>query len=321
MRSPQQWARSSGVLFAVFCACLAGILPFAGIAVFSFLQGAGDADDAPLPLPPPPVEMLAPISTVASSAPDPQLMGALTALQADLRQQLQQIEVDRHASQVSLSARMGRLEEGLASRSESGTAAVDIVSQVDEPAGDSLADLGVDWAAWTTGAEIDHQHTSTGLGRHAVGRAARALSVLAPRWRNALEVSQPAEVVLSSHSSPPSRCFSFAGNGTIAIRFAKAVALTHVLVERLPRWATVHPTAQPRFVEVRAQLRDEPGYSTTLASFQYLLEGPRSQAFPVAVEGRQNLVAAVQFFFSGNWGEEFTSVCRLRAMGPPAGFA
>lgn len=320
------WLRSFGVLFAVLCAAGLGIIPFLGAAVIAFLA---DEPSAPPAQPsvqtalPQPVVLQAPaappvLPASGGEAGSAAVLGALETLRRDLQAQ----ELARQTSEVATGERVRRLEEAVAKTAASGAVAGPVVQVVSEGAnegGDATSGLGVDWAAWSAGAEIDYAHTSAGLGRGALGRAARAAAALLPRYRAYLgNVSHPPEVVLASESGPPSRCFAFGTNGSVAVRFPKPVRPLHVAVERRPDWATLQRRAAPRRFEVRAwsAAPDAEPYSASLGAFEYALDGPRAQVFALqgldAVEGG---VQAVQFVFLSNWGEDYTSVCRLRVLG------
>ncbi|CAE8643748.1 unnamed protein product, partial [Polarella glacialis] len=188
----------------------------------------------------------------------------------------------------------------------------------------ATAGLGVDWASWGMGAEIDHGHTSPGLGRSLLGCASRAVTSLLPSQRTLFGfVSHPPEAVLAWDSAPPSRCYSIEGNGAVAIRFLKPVRAGHVVLEQLPSWATAKPLAAPRSFEVLAWPADgvEESYSVKLGSFEYQLDGLRAQVFPLINDSGSVFsgnVKGIKFSFGQNWGEEgLTMVCRLRVLAPP----
>jgi len=263
------------------------------------------------------VPTVAPLPPASVSEFD--LMGTLSTFRQDLREQIQLHESTRQVSERAISMRMGSLEEKLAASIARQVDAPQVVTQVSSESVNLADTLGIDWAAWTAGAEIDHSHTSAGLGRNPAGRLMRAITGrFAPQWRSfASNVSQPPEVVLAADSSPPSRCFSFSGNGTLAIRLSRGVHLTHVVVEQLPVWAMTHAKATPRFFEVRATPSSVPAdqYSVALGKFEYALDGKRAQAFALE-HGTHKRWQAIQLLFFGNWGDDHTAVCRIRAMGP-----
>ncbi|CAJ1416864.1 unnamed protein product [Effrenium voratum] len=169
-------------------------------------------------------------------------------------------------------------------------------------------DLGMDWAAWTAGAEIDHSHTSQGLGRTLWARAGRVLACLAPSWRMSLGASQAPEVVLTWETGPPSRCFTFDGAvGELSIRFWQPLRPSHVVLEQSPNWALANPRASPRHFEVRAwRAGDVSQYEVRLGRFEYQLAQGGSQVFNLTSDGTalRGLVRGLQFRFEDNWGEE-----------------
>uniref|UniRef100_A0A7S4RKT5 SUN domain-containing protein n=1 Tax=Alexandrium monilatum TaxID=311494 RepID=A0A7S4RKT5_9DINO len=315
------WLRSFGGGCAVLCAALLGIIPFLGTGVVAFLLDAYSGQSAPAmqAAPPQHVVLQAPAAPAVLPVAGGEVAGAavLTALDG-LRRDLQAQEHARKASETATGERVRRIEAALASGAGSGAAAGPLLQAAPESTsegGDVTSGLGVDWAAWSAGAEIDQAHTSAGLGRDAVGRAARVAAALLPRYRGfAGNVSHPPEVVLASESGPPSRCFTFGPNGSVAIRFPRAVQPLHVALEQRPAWATLRPRAAPRRFEVHvcpAGTEDEQ-YSVRLGAFEYALEGPRAQAFALELPATAQ---AVKFVFLSNWGEDHTSVCRLRVLG------
>lgn len=192
---------------------------------------------------------------------------------------------------------------------------------------DPTIGLGVDWAAWRAGAEIDHSHSSPGLGRNTFSRFARLVATAFPQWRMLLDNaagSHPPEIVLAWDASPPLRCFSLAPGGVLSVRFLKPLRASHVAIEQTPHWAAAKPLAAPRRFEVRAwpAMEETEPYSIKLGAFEYQLEGLRSQVFSLTdSSGNANggRVQAVQFRFLDNWGEEgLTSICRVRVFGEEA---
>jgi len=319
--------RSFGGQFAILCAASLGIVPFLGLAVVSLL---GD-DEPAAPVAPSMVRTIAmptprfdgPLG--GGAAPDLQLHGLFDGLQRQFERQ----ERMRQSSDAAAEARMQRLEDTLATdRAAAATRQVAPGASDGErpsarassvPTQESVElapDLGVDWAAWSAGATIDGAATSWGLGREPsasglLARAARAVASVAPRYRTHIgAISHPPDIVLATDSLAPSKCFTFEGNGSVAMHLLGARRLTHVLIEHVPAWADVHPQAAPRFFTVRAT---EP-YDASVGDFEYALDGPRAQVF--ALPSGLGEVQAVKFEFGENWGAAHTSVCRLRVMGP-----
>lgn len=303
-----RWLRNFGGPFAVLCASMASIVPLLGIACLALFWG-DDTKVAPVTLDTSSRAVTA-VGT-GNAAAEFGLSDAISSLRQELGNQLQKQESARLSTEASVMTRLGRLESGLSSsgRSWGGRASANAVDATDG--------LGVDWASWSGGAEIDHGYTSTGVGRGLTGRAARALSKLAPRWRTSVaNVSPPPEVVLAADSAPPSTCFVMANApGKLAIRLPRPVYATHVAVERLPSWAEERPEASPRSFEVRAWLDDVGSlpYAAVVGVFEYKLAGPRSQAFELKMKSKA--IKAVQFVFDGSWGDDHISVCRLRIFG------
>jgi len=299
---------------AVLCACFVVLVPFLGFTtvgafIWSAAAGGSEGDKAP--------------ATAGGSVDVRRVADAVDALRQDLRSH---VDEDRRevsgASSAAVAAHVRRLEQTVAAATAASAATAARAPAAAGGAGD-VAGLGFDWAAWSAGAEIDAGHTSAGIGRGLVGRTARALATLLPHHRARVAwVSHPAEVVLAADSAPPSRCFTFQGNGTLAVRLARGVLPTHVVVEQPPAVATERPRAAPRHVEVRVWPVEEddassalPGpYGTRAGAFEYALLGPRAQVF--ALDAGLPLARAVQFVFGGSWGEDHTSVCRLRVLGP-----
>lgn len=342
---PPQWLRSFALPFALLCGALAGIVPLCAIACLGFFDDGESPAPAPAgPTQPPqpqlgwgqqwggwlvssqPPSQLVPTAgdAAAVGAPDAHLLGAVESLRHELRRQ----EASQKAVEASVSTRMQRLESSVASSVSS--AAVAAAAGASSLLGGALGrrstqelssvldGLGVDWLAWSAGAEIDAGYTSSGVGRGILGRAARAVAAAVPRYRTHLgNVSHPPEVVLAADAAPPTRCFTFRGSGTIAVRLRADALLTHVAVEHVPAWAALKPHAVPRRFDVRARAAGSPAgsaYGPALGSFEYAFDGPRVQVFSLGDTGV--LADAVQFTFTENWGEDFTAVCRVRALGP-----
>lgn len=300
------WFRSFGLPFAVCCAAIAGIVPLFGVGLVALLSGDGGS--------PAPAIHAVPIPSIAPPVlhSDASSTDVLVALDS-LRRDMQQREGARQAYDEAVVARVRRLETAAVAHSPSSKrGAMGWSAQATDP----TAGLGVDWASWTAGAEIDYGYTSTGLGRSILGRASRLVTSLLPRYRvYAGNVSHPPDVVLAADFAPPTKCFAFQGEGTIAIRFPRVVSPTHIVMEQRPSLATLHPEAAPRHFEVRAWLA-QPGaepYSESLGTFEFKLGDAPAQAFPVQ-SARDSSVKAVQFVFRENWGQDYTSVCRLRVL-------
>lgn len=320
------WFYGFGGHFALLCAALAGIVPFLGIAIFVCIGPGEDSASAAsmkhlLTLP----------QGGGAEGVDNSVGSHLATVLHGLQQTLRQQEIARQASDATITERMRRLEDTLVAHVAAvSTAALpagparavpQFLLPVSPDGGDQIAGLGIDWAAWGAGAEIDHGSTSWGLGRKPsasglMGRAARLVAAVLPRYRAyAGNVSHPAEVVLAADSAPPSKCFSFWGNGTVAIRLLQPRRASHVVLEQMPAWATLLPQAAPRHFQVKAWEEGEAEpYRTTLGSFEYALAGPRAQAFALSAASRR--ARGFQFSFQGSWGAEHTSVCRLRVLGP-----
>lgn len=307
--------RSFGGHCALLCAAIAGIVPFLGMAILACLDSGEEVTDIARTAQVPTMQQPIVIDSRPSSTDD-----RLANVLADLQRSLQQQDHARQSTEAAINNRMQTLEQALASAAPARSTTASITDGLSE-AQDMLAELGVDWAAWGAGAEIDHAFTSCGLGREPsvngiFGRAVRAMASVAPRYRAlASSISHPPEVVLATDVVAPSKCFSFAGNGTVAIRFLHPQRVTHAVVERPPAWATLQPLAAPRFIEVRGWVAKEGAepYRAALGSFEYASAGPRAQVFAT---GDVGVVQAVQFAFGRNWGEGHTSVCRLRLFGP-----
>lgn len=251
----------------------------------------------------------------ASLAAQAQAAQAHVEAQAAQMLQTQALEQSKAAAAAVAAAGSGPAMPVLATPAVQGTGATAIAL-----AADPLEGLGVDWAARFTGAEIDHGYTSPGLGRDVVGCAVRAVAALVPRYRAyAGNVSHPPEVALAADHAPPIRCFYFGGKGTVAVRLLRATSPGHVAIEQPPSSSMVHPRAAPRSFKVYGWSTSEGAepYSLLLGSFEYLIEGPRIQVFQLRAVPPGGL-RGVQFAFGGNWGEDFTTACRLRVLGPAA---
>eukprot|EP00927_Polykrikos_kofoidii_P018288 TRINITY_DN18455_c0_g1_i1.p1 TRINITY_DN18455_c0_g1~~TRINITY_DN18455_c0_g1_i1.p1 ORF type:complete len:468 (+),score=87.92 TRINITY_DN18455_c0_g1_i1:39-1406(+) len=336
------WLRSFALPFALLCGALAGIIPLCAVAFFQLLGDSDTPAPAPLPQAPPGVppqqvgwgsqwggwlSMSQPFGAgsglagntgqlMVGDASDGQLLGAVEALRNDMHRQV----ASQKAVEASIASRMQRLEASVSSAASVAAASASSLfgRRSTEEDRSSLDGLGVDWLAWSAGAEIDASYTSPGIGRGIVGRAARVAASVLPRYRASLgNVSHPPEVVLAADAAPPARCFTFRGVGTIAVRLRGTAVLTHIAVENVPAWASVKPRAAPRHFEVRVRTPGAPsgsGFGAPLGAFEYVLDGGRVQVFSLG--GAGVAAEAVQFTFTGNWGEDFTAVCRLRALGP-----
>jgi hypothetical protein len=328
------WLRGFGGPFAVLCGALTGIVPFVVIAIIAI--ALADSGEPTKPDVPP----MVPVSTA------PQAVDGLWA-------ELQRQASAQRVSEATQMMRLQRIEEALNSdsggRGSEASAAVVAAerardkaeaaakaaiaaskaaskgtAQTIDSSSDALAGLGIDWASWSMGAQIDRSATSPGLGRNSgsLGALRRLLELLAPSvGRRYLPVSQPPEVVLTSVAAPPSRCFTIdSSSGSIAIRFVKSIRPAHVVIEQMPQWATDRPMATPRHVEIFAlpSNSESSEYVTKVASFEYQLEGPRLQVFALASESGEILhgkVDGLKFAFQSNWGEDITLICRVRVFG------
>mmetsp|Transcript_35362 Transcript_35362/g.75376 ORF Transcript_35362/g.75376 Transcript_35362/m.75376 type:complete len:424 (+) Transcript_35362:99-1370(+) len=289
---------------------------------------------------------------------DARSQSQLHGLISNLEQQLHRQEQSRLASNAMAEAKMEKMETLLqteiaavtrkfggssAQGSVAGSAAlVTATSNLDAGLATPTAGVaGVDWAAWSAGADIDHSATSWGLGRDAspsglLHRATRVMATVLPQYRAHIgPVSHPPSVVLAADAAPPSRCFRFEGSGSIAIRLLHPRKLTHLVLERLLDWADLEPEASPRFFSAAAELADvgrgdlttgddvaEDAYRHSLGDFEYALHGGRAQAFalPPSTSGTR-LIRGVKLTFHRNWGGSFTSLCRVRLLGPHAAAA
>jgi len=250
------------------------------------------------------------------------ILGTLEALRVDLRRQ----ETRMAASDAAMGSRVARLESAQMQGSSGGALPMQALA-TDIQQTDSCANPvecpGIDWAAFSAGGEIDRAFTSSGLGRSPAGRISRGVAWLLPRFRAYIgNVSHPPEVALASDSAPPSKCFCFEGTqGTIAVRLLRAVRITHVVIEQRPQWATVLPRAAPRSFQVHGMpaensVNEVSSYTLSLGEFEYQMDGPRTQVFLLSVSAMHQQVQAVKFTFLQNWGEDHTSVCRVRVLGP-----
>jgi len=285
--------RSFGLHFALLCAALAGIVPFLGMGIVALLDALSDRSSA---LQVPTHFQMSPPSFPVDPSSDgvvAQLSGAIDSLSRAMQQQ----EAAQRQSQADTTVKLRRLEDGLSEARSTASyvaehlaASTGKVAALDADADASdLLGLGVDWAAWTAGAEIDHSATSRGLGREpsAAGFAARTARVVAaafPRYRSFVgKLSPPPEVVLAADSAPPSRCFIFEGQGVLTVRLAQPHSLNHIVLERMASWAMLHPQSTPRHFQVHVQNESS---SETLQSipadspFEYVLAGPRVRHFP-----------------------------------------
>lgn len=313
------WFRGFGSQFALLCAALAGIMPlvaFAFLAYFSDDTGTSQ-NAAAVPTPAAHSFPIMPAYSYAegslhSRPPD---MERLLANFEDFRLELRRQQESLVLAQTAASSRLGRLESMSSSQKTVTSPDLATLSAESSP----LLGLGVDWAALWAGAEIDEHYTSPGLGRDVLGRTARVLSWMLPRYRTSFgNVSHPPAVALATDHGPPSKCFTLGANGgSVAVRFLIAVEASHVALEGLPPWAVFYPKTTPRRVEVRGWIADDPEpYSAVLADFEYQLTGPRIQIFDLKPAGK---LRAVQFRFAENWGGDFISVCRVRVLGPGPG--
>lgn len=300
------WLKSAGCIFAVLCAALAGVVPFIAIACVALWNNSGTSIPHNL------LDFAHLHSLTASAArtagtTDPQLLVDLERLRA---------------VETATAVRIDRLEKAL--NQVANIAPGPLVTADQETlrhqdiGNDVVSTLGFDWAAWPAGARVEATLTSQGLGRGMLGRMVRAVSTLLPNYfAQCNNVSYPAEVVLAADSVPPSKCFTFRGDdGSIAIRFVRAIQPAHVVVEQMPIWATPHIHAAPRHFEVLAWGMEtdssSQALSVSLGKFEFMLQGPRAQVF--RVNSPMEAVRVLQFKFGANWGEDYTSICRLRVM-------
>lgn len=316
-----QWLRGFGSHFALLCAAIAGIVPLLAIGFLAFMSNETPASGSvvvpvisPAVASPPRMESSLSLGSIDAV----QVLAGLEGLRLDLRRQ----EESFAEAQAASASRIGRLESISARETQMPSPptlpAVSLVSDASP-----LLALGVDWAAYGAGADIDSDNTSPGLGRDVVGRTTKLLAMLLPRYRNHFgNVSHHPTVVLAADNGPPSKCLTLdSGGGFVAIKFVKPVFVKHVAIEALPPWAMLHAGATPRRFQVRAwQIGDgeagaEP-YSANLGDFEYRLDGPSIQVFSLGQGSTDSKVKAVQLRFTENWGEEFTSICRIRVLGP-----
>lgn len=299
---PQQTAMAARLPLAICCAAMSAFLPLLGaLCVTLALTDEGDSGLHRQP------SNEFTLSKSTSDIASPSSLQAIEAFREDMRMH----EAAQRSAESSMQARVRSLEDDISNEQAARPrdAVLIAVSTVD------IASLGVDWAARTSGATIDHGSTSPALGLGLSGSMSRAVAAALPRYKSHVGmVSHGPEEVLAADAAPPSRCFAFEGNGTVAVRLLRPLAPTRVVVERLADpWAQA-PLSSPRDVEVLAKLEGASSYSESLGAFEYLLEGPSAQVFFLQVHSRP--VRALLFRFGSNWGAAHTSVCRLRIFAP-----
>ena len=317
-------AKRLGMTFAAFCAAATSIGPLLGIAFLALVEGEGSevAPSAPTT----PVTLI-PESTGVPLARDLRKDDGLSEMtwkrlqrleeafaaekpgHADATAALQAAERAHDAEQKAWAA--AKAAEAAAQRLAGATSGPVVPST----SGDMTLDLGVDWAAWKAGAEIDHRHTSVGLHRGFWSRVARVVTSLVPSWRMLVTASHPPDVVLTWETGPPSRCFAFEGQSAkVSILFWHPVRPSHVALEQSPSWA-LDPRTSPRDFEVYVwpSGMDDP-YSTRIGSFEF---AGSSQVFNLTAD--VGLVRGLQFRFERNWGEDHTLICRVRVFGNQSG--
>lgn len=294
---PLMWLRSFGGPIILCCVAFAGFVVLFMIGLILLLS-----DEDPPAAPQVPTIIASPPQMIHAGGVGTEshlLAGALDQLRRDMQSQ----ERARQQSEDSLLSQLRRL----------GRSGVTASSQ------DMAANYGADFAAHAAGGSIDHAHTSES-GRGVLGRLKRLIVLVRPGLRETMgPVLHPPEVALAADSSPPSRCFVLQDGGSVAIRLGKSVRPTHVALEKPPPDALLAPKSMPRRFEVyvwRASEGARP-YGELVGKFQYELDGPRTQFFDFGstLPEKVRLVRGVKFVFLGNWGEDFTSVCRLRVFG------
>ncbi|CAK8999829.1 SUN domain-containing protein 5 (Sad1 and UNC84 domain-containing protein 5) (Sperm-associated antigen 4-like protein) (Testis and spermatogenesis-related gene 4 protein) [Durusdinium trenchii] len=302
-----------GVAFAALCAAATGIPPVLGVALLAFLDADVAAPAAPMPLPT--------VTMEASRAADSQK--AADALNEIAWKRLQRLEEafatishggHETTAAVEAAERAREAERKAWVAAKAAEAAAQRRAEGRAMSTDPMLDLGVDWAAWKAGAEIDHSHTTLGLHRNFWSRVARVMTSFAPHWRMWLRASHPPEVVLAWETGPPSKCFAFEGQSAkVSILFWRPVHPSHVAIEQSPSWA-LDPRASPRNLEVYAWPTgiDEP-YSVKIDEFEF---HGGSQVFDLTNQmGPTGLVRGLQVRIQRNWGEDHTLLCRLRVFG------
>lgn len=296
--SLQQKLQAARLPLAICCGAVAALAPILGALCISLaMNNEGDWK-------------LRQQDMSESSFSGPSSVGAspssLIAIEA-FRQDLALHEASQRSSESTMHGRVQLLEEGVNKVS-------DIVPQESifvAVSTLSLASLGVDWAARTSGASIDHANTSPALGLDVSGSISRAIAAVMPRYKSHVGmVSHAPEVALAVDAAPPSRCFAFHGNGTLAVQLSRAMAPTHAVVERLVSSWAQEPLTAPKHVEVMARLEGAALYVESLGTFEYLLDGPQAQVF--SLQGPSRPVRALMFRFGANWGADHTSICRVR---------
>jgi len=306
------WLKSAGTIFAVLCAALAGVVPFIAIACIALWNSDGTSEGT---------------SSIPHKMMDFHLylnsLSSLTSMRAAGTSDAQLLveNEQRRAVEMATAVRIDRLEKAL--NEVANIVPGPLVSadhgtlRHQDVANDIVSTLGFDWAALPAGGRVEATLTSQGLGRGILGRMSRAVSMLLPDYfAQCINVSYPAEVVLAVDSVPPSKCFTFRGDGSVAIRFVRSIQPAHVVVEQMPIWATPHAHAAPRHFEIVAWgMGTDSGsqaHSVSLGKFEFMLHGPRAQVF--RVNSTSDAVRVLQFKFGKNWGEDYTSICRLRVM-------
>ncbi|CAE7653390.1 denD, partial [Symbiodinium sp. CCMP2456] len=229
---------------AAFCAAVTGMVPLGLMALLLFSDVAEGPPAVSVP--------------TASQTLDSSFAGA--AQLAELRLSMETLRQEMRRQDPAVASRLSMLEEAIAGdagaasssvasaaadaarkssaearaaaeRAAALAAAVGERSGTSDPTADAIAGLGVDWAAWSAGADIDRSQSSGGLGRSLLGRLGRVLATLVPVTRTFLgAASHSPEVVLTWETGPPSRCFALdLPRGSLAIRFSRDIRPSHVV--------------------------------------------------------------------------------------------
>lgn len=305
---------------AAFCAAVTGMVPLGLMAFLLFSDVAeGFAGAAQL------AELRLSVETLRQEVrrQDPAVASRLLMLEEAIAGDTGAASSSVAAAAADAARKSSAEARAAAERAAALAAAVGERSGTSDPTSDAIAGLGVDWAAWSAGADIDRSQSSGGLGRSLLGRLGRVLATLVPVTRTFLgAASHSPEVVLTWETGLPSRCFELdLPRGSLAIRFSRDIRPSHVVLEQSPLWATTLPRAAPRefHVDVWPSEGDLEPYAITVGSYEYQLTGPRSQVF--AVNGTAGSVLShvrgLRIRVESNWGEDHTLLCRVRVFGAP----
>ena len=311
--------KRSGVAFAILCCATTGIVPLLGIGVM-LLQDESAAIPMAPPAPAPVKVDVSGLSSYSREVPD-----ALNSMAWKRLQRLEEAFASelpgRQAAAMEAAEQARESERKAWAAAKAAENAAQRVGSEGVPSSATVpdfGDLGVDYAAWKAGAEIDHSHTTSGLHRGFWSRVVRVVTSLVPGWRMLAATSHPPEVVLTWETGPPSRCFALNGQSAkISILFWQPLRPSHMALEQSPSWA-MDPRTSPKNFEVYVWPTGmDDAYSLKLGNFEFL---GGSQIFNLTSEamgttGPMGLVRGLQVRIQSNWGEEHTSICRLRVFG------